>query len=195
MLSFAMPSTIHAIESNIQQLHYETQIYRAALPNQKHAQYNTSESTMNQNASSSVSTLSYYQNECEMLSAALRVHEQEFILLQKRGDDIRNLNRTLSQQEEQLQRESRALEFTSTHQMKSGQLPKMTNYLQRAQEEYDAVSSIKVPWLMFDIQPQQSMINYLRLAHQPNAKYNIEWNEINAAWSQAAQLLYMVGGK
>jgi hypothetical protein len=150
---------------------------------------------MNQNASSGVSTLSYYQNECEMLSAAVRVHEQEFILLQKRGDTIRNLNRTLSQQEEQLQRENRTLEFTSTHQMKSAQLPKMTNYLQRAQEEYDSVSSIKVPWLMFDIQPQHSMINYLRLAHQPNTKYNIEWNEINAAWSQAAQLLYMVGGK
>jgi hypothetical protein len=78
--------------------------------------------------------------------------------------------------------------------MTSAQLPKLTNYLQRAQEEYDTVSSIKVPWLMFDIQPQYSMINYLRLSHQPNVKHKITWNEINAAWSQAAQLLYMVGG-
>jgi len=175
-------------------LQYEIQLYKAASPYQHHSQYNTSESTINQNASSSTSALSYYRNECEVLSAAIRVHEQEFSLLQKREDAIREINRMLSQQEAQLQREYRTLEFTYAHQMTSAHLPKVTNYLQRAQEEYDTISSIKVPWLMFDIQPQYSMINYLRLSHQPNAKHNITWNEINAAWSQAAQLLYMVGG-
>jgi hypothetical protein len=78
--------------------------------------------------------------------------------------------------------------------MTSAQLPKVTSYLQRAQEENDTISWIKVPWLMFDIQSQYSMINYLRLSHKPNVKHNITWNEINAAWSQAAQFLYIVGG-
>ena len=92
------------------------------------------------------------------------------------------------------QQKYRTLEFTYAHQMTSAQLPKVTSYLQRAQEENDTISWIKVPWLMFDIQSQYSMINYLRLSHKPNVKHNITWNEINAAWSQAAQFLYIVGG-
>jgi hypothetical protein len=110
--------------------------------------------------------LSYYRNECEVLTAAIRVHEQEFSLLQKREDAIREINCLLSQQEAQLHLEYRTLEFTYAHQMTSAQLPKVTNYLQRAQEEHDTISSTKVPWLIFDIQPQYSMMNYLRLSHK-----------------------------
>lgn len=181
---------IHAVEINIHQLQHESEIYKATLLKQQQQQYNTA-TTNTTNAA----TLAYYKKEHDILSASVRVHEQELGLLQNKWDTITKVDRMLSQQEEQLQKEYRNLEFTNLQQMMAAKLPKVTNYLQRAQDEYDAISSIKLPFMLFDILPQYSMINYLRLAHKPNSQKHLKWEEINVAWSQAAQLLYMVGGR
>lgn len=70
--------------------------------------------------------------------------------------------------------------------------------LQDIHEEVDKLSSsISLPSILLDLQVDKErglrypLINELRLAYRP--KGDIKWNEIQVAWSLAAQLLLVVG--
>ena len=240
---------ISAIEVNVTQLKSESEAYKDAVTAEEEKQrrirgrklddhvcdddpnnYVTNTWTEKTSPTTTNSITSSYAKEIETLTHAITVQEQELELLQGQLREQGDIVWQISQQEEQLQQELNSLEFYFYHVWTRAQ-PVLTNFLQRAQDDFNAVSSARLPLMLFDVRPsfpppmpQQpgsvssdlalhkksssskmtnvnyfkasySTINHLRLAHKPCIKQSLAWNEINAAWSQAAQLIFFVGGE
>mmetsp|Transcript_27503 Transcript_27503/g.39374 ORF Transcript_27503/g.39374 Transcript_27503/m.39374 type:complete len:539 (+) Transcript_27503:180-1796(+) len=225
---------ISAIEININQLQGESEIYKAALATKeremqqrrmKERQEITPRSIASNDGEDEIdkekeivkecaiiddddeTASSFFEKELQLLSSAVRVHEQELNMLEGRLTEQCKISQQIAMQEEQLQQELRYFEYYTQHVWTRVQRPVLTNYMKRAQDEFDAISSLQLPSLLFDVscpllpkkqdqkvsESSYSKINYLRLSHLPCAKLNLTWDEINAAWSQAAQLIFMVG--
>ena len=227
---------ISAIEININQLQGESEIYKAALATKereiqqrriKERREITPRSIASNDGEDEIdnekdigkecsiiddddeTASSVFEKELQLLSSAIRVHEQELNMLEGRLTEQCKITQQIAMQEEQLQQELRYFEYYTQHVWTRVQRPVLTNYMKRAQDEFDAISSLQLPSLLFDVfcpllpkeqdqkvsESSYSKINYLRLSHLPCAKLSLTWDEINAAWSQAAQLIFMVGGE
>ena len=139
-----------------------------------------------------------FRQEIRALEEACHQHEIELQNLYTLRDEQIFMEQDLSDSYDHLCQvqndlELEAIEFEHDQQQ-------YTKNLTILQNELDAVAfntAISLPTLLYDLQVDEQrglrfpLINDLRLAYRP--KNDIQWDEIQIAWSLAAQLLLVVG--
>ena len=137
-----------------------------------------------------------FRDEIQALEEECRQQEAELAHLKSLKQEQRQVSRELSEAEYILETERNALELEARA-FDNDQVQLFGN-LQEIENEVDQLSSdISLPSLLLDLQVDRErglrypLINELRLAYRP--KGDIKWNEIQVAWSLAAQLLLVVG--
>jgi hypothetical protein len=136
-----------------------------------------------------------YHKEIEMLKHDVEARETELAHLSSLYKEQVTLTQQLESFEEQAQLEQNALELHAKAFDDSVQL--LSKSLSQVQTEVDRLSIVKLPQALFDLQVDEErglrypLINQLRLAYRP--KGDVPVKEIQVAWSQATQLLLILG--
>ena len=137
-----------------------------------------------------------FRDEIQALEEECRQQEAELVHLRSLKQEQLQVSQELSEAEYILETERNALELEARA-FDNDQV-QLFRVLQEIENEVDQLSSdISLPSLLLDLQVDKErglrypLINELRLAYRP--KGDIKWNEIQVAWSLAAQLLLVVG--
>jgi len=137
-----------------------------------------------------------FRNEIHALQAECQQQEAELFHLRALREDQLNISRHLADAEYEIEVERNALELESrAFDNEEEQLFQMLNTI--VVEEDKLSRDNNLPSLQLDLKVDKErglrypLINELRLAYRP--KGDIKWNEIQTAWSLAAQLLFVVG--
>jgi hypothetical protein len=142
------------------------------------------------------SAIASYQQEIDSLKSACSEHEKELYQMNsllaeetQRTLELEEVKNELDMAVNDLQIDAKA--FDSIHRQ-------LTLQCISVQREVAAVSRVQLTSVLFtwSIDHERGLrfplINELRLAFRP--KGDLTWNELNAAWSQAAQFLFYVAG-
>eukprot|EP00980_Cylindrotheca_fusiformis_P014799 scaffold4026_cov117-Cylindrotheca_fusiformis.AAC.34 len=179
-----------ALEENTQRLYAECHAYQEAVIDSK-------QRAKTFDAVSKVgleTTTKSYQSEIDMLAQEVEAREAELEHLNSLYKDQLEITKQLDAFEEQFQVEQNALELKAKS--FDDYLQQLSNQLSQAQSEVDRLSVVQLPQAIFDLQVDERglrypLINQLRLAFLP--KGDVPVKEIQVAWSQATQLLLIVG--
>lgn len=176
-----------ALEADTQRLYIEAQAYQDAVTNSK-------QRTKAFQAYDIALTEDAYREEIHMLQQEVQARDAELAHLNVLYKDQLTVTKQLEQLDAQLQQEQIALELQSKAFDNSIQLK--TTALKQVETEVDRLSLVKLPQALFDLQVDQRglrypLINQLRLAYRP--KGDLPLKEIQVAWSQATQLLLILG--
>jgi Autophagy protein Apg6. len=138
-------------------------------------------------------TFEAFEYEIQKLTETHTLHLAEMNNLDELFREQIILTKELSQQEDDILREINGLELDSkVFQDIHGTL---TRQCQEAEVEDYLLRNVRMHSTLFDIKLDERglrypLINNLRLTHHPKG---VSWLEINAAWSQASQLVMFVG--
>lgn len=189
-----MDRVVSALESDTNRLFVETQAYNDAVDTSEQraaAFQNMVSPTSNMNLEQ---TEMAYRTEIDMLAQEVEAREAELAHLSSLYDEQLAVTRDLDALDDELQQEQNALEleaksFDNTMQLKTAEMVKV-------QTEVDRLFHLKLPHALFDLQVDERglrypLINQLRLAYQP--KGDVPPKEVQVAWSQATQLLLILG--
>lgn len=135
--------------------------------------------------------------EIELLQEDCKLQEAEITRLRILQKEQANVVKELDELENALEDEQNMLELEARAFDNDQEL--LSRSLIETQDEIQRLSSpqIRLPAILFELQVDKErglrypLINNLRLAYRP--KGDIQWNEIETAWSLAAQLLLSVG--
>lgn len=137
-----------------------------------------------------------FRDEIQALEAECRQQEAELLHLKALRSEQGNLAQDLSEAEYELETQKNALELEARAFNNDQQ--QLFHMLQEIDSEVEKLSSdISLPSILLDLQVDKErglrypLINELRLAYRP--KGDVHRNEIQVAWSLAAQLLLVVG--
>ncbi|CAB9504983.1 expressed unknown protein [Seminavis robusta] len=136
-----------------------------------------------------------FRDEIKLLEEECRQQEAEAEHLRALKEEQMNLAKELAETEYELEVERNALELEARA-FNSDQA-QMFQLLDTIDAEVDKLSAdISLPSLLLDLRVDERglrypLINELRLAYRP--KGDLKWNEVQVAWSLAAQLLLVVG--
>ena len=134
-----------------------------------------------------------FREEIAVLAATCKQHEQELHQLQNLFKEQALLSQELDKVDDYLEEERNRLQIEA-HAFGHVQY-QLTRSLRDAQREIEALSTVSLHSALFHLVVDKRgirypLINDLRLAFRP--KGDVQWTEISAAWSQAAQLLLLV---
>ncbi|CAB9503819.1 expressed unknown protein [Seminavis robusta] len=136
-----------------------------------------------------------FRDEIKLLEEECRQQEAEAEHLRALKEEQMNLAKELAETEYELEVERNALELEARA-FNSDQA-QLFQLLDTIDAEVDKLSAdISLPSLLLDLRVDERglrypLINELRLAYRP--KGDLKWNEVQVAWSLAAQLLLVVG--
>lgn len=136
-----------------------------------------------------------YQEEIAMLEREIQARSDELLHYKSIHKEQTELTTELGTLEEGLQSEENSLELQSEAFDNRRQV--LTKSLAEVQNEVDKLTCVSLPRVLFDLQVDQArglhypLINQLRLAFRP--KGDVPAQEIQVAWSQATQLLLILG--
>lgn len=137
-----------------------------------------------------------FRTEIEALDEECRKYEMELLVLRSLTNDQQNLARDLDNEQDSVLGAENDLEIEAMAFDNDQEL--LSRSLATVHEELDRVSSatIQLPSRLYDLQVDKRglrypLINDLRLAYRP--KGDVRWDEIQGAWSLAAQLLLLIG--
>mmetsp|Transcript_21204 Transcript_21204/g.32617 ORF Transcript_21204/g.32617 Transcript_21204/m.32617 type:complete len:436 (+) Transcript_21204:59-1366(+) len=141
-----------------------------------------------------VRAASAFRDEIKILTTACEQHENELHYLQSLQKQQMVLSQQLELKEDGIWEERNALELEAK--ALDNIISQLGTHCLRAQKDLESLSMVKLHPALFDLVVDKRglrypLINELRLAFRP--KGDVKWKEINAAWSQAAQLLLFVG--
>lgn len=206
---------VSALEVDTRRLYDETQVYQEAIRSSRH-RIKSLRKTTNRHVTSEgaaadakVHNRISAGNERNNNNSIELAYEQEIAMLeqeiQARSDELSNFKSLHKEQtgitlelglvEEALDIEQNSLELQSQAFDYRRQI--LTRTLTDVQEEVDKLTVISLPRVLFDLQVDQArglhypLINQLRLAFRP--KGDVPAQEIQVAWSQATQLLLVLG--
>jgi len=138
-------------------------------------------------------TFEAFEYEIQKLTETHTMHLTESNNLDKMLREQVMFTKALSQEEDEIHRDINSLEidakvFQDVHRT-------LTRQCQEAEMEDYMLRNVRIHSTLFDIQLDERglrfpLINNLRLTHHPKG---VSWLEINAAWSQASQLVMFVG--
>jgi hypothetical protein len=137
-----------------------------------------------------------FRNEIHLLQEACQQHEDELRHLDSLRKDQAMISRDLDRLEYATEEEQNALELEAR--AFDNDQEQLYHSLAEIQAEVEQLSSshIRLPSMLMKLQVDRErglrypLINELRLAYRP--KGDVQWNEIQAAWSLAAQLLLVI---
>jgi len=203
-----------ALDENTERLNLERQAYVDVVKDEKNKQKrlekalsinlgaltkrtneeNNSNTAIEINDNVVENTIRTFEQEMVGLAASCGKHENELERLNQHIMDQIRLSEALTAEEDAIITEFNALEidarsFEVIHQQ-------LTLQCYAADREVAALSCVRLHSALFDIIVDERgqlypLINDLRFSHRP--KGDLRWSEINAAWSQAAQLLMFIG--
>ena len=180
-----------ALENDTQRLYQEAQAYRDAIGNakQRTKAFQNMSPTMDVTRAEAA-----YQEEIEMLQQEVKAGEAQLAHLYSLYKEQVAIQKHLTETENDHNEELIALELDAKSFDNSIQI--MTNELAKVELEVNRLCLVKLPLALFNLQVDQRglrypLINQLRLAYRP--KGDVPLKEIQVAWSQATQLLLMVG--
>jgi len=136
-----------------------------------------------------------YQDEITMLENEIEGLEDDLLHYKNLHKGQTKITKELNFFEEGLQSERNSLELQS--QAFDNRRQVLTKTLSEVQNEVDKLTCVSLPRVLFDLQVDQARglhyprINQLRLAFRP--KGDVPPQEIQVAWSQATQLLLILG--
>jgi hypothetical protein len=136
-----------------------------------------------------------YQEEIAMLEREIQARSDELLHYKSIHKEQTELTAELGTLEEGLQSQENSLELQSEAFDNRRQI--LTKSLAEVQHEVDKLTCVSLPRVLFDLQVDQArglhypLINQLRLAFRP--KGDVPAQEIQVAWSQATQLLLILG--
>lgn len=136
-----------------------------------------------------------YQEEIAMLEREIQARSEELLHYKKIHREQTKITSELGNLEEGLKQEENSLELQSEAFDNRRQV--LTKTLAEVQNEVDKLTCVSIPRVLFDLQVDQArglhypLINQLRLAFRP--KGDVPAQEIQVAWSQATQLLLLLG--
>lgn len=179
-----------ALEDDTQRLYAECQAYEEAV-------FKAKQRIKTFDAVSKVgleTTTKAYESETDMLRQEIEAREAELEHLNSLYKDQLNISEQLEAYEEEFHMERNALELKAIS--FDAVLDQTSNELSQIQNEVDRLASVQLPQALFDLQVDQRglrypLINQLRLAFRP--KNDVPSKEIVVAWSQATQLLLVLG--
>ncbi|CAJ1935397.1 unnamed protein product [Cylindrotheca closterium] len=179
-----------ALEKDTQRLYGECQAYEEAV-------FKAKQRIKTFNAVSKVgleTTTKAYESEIDLLQQEIEARQAELEHLNSLYKDQMNIATQLETYEEQYHAKKNALELKSK--AFDAVLDQTSNELSQVQSEVDRLASVQLPQALFDLQVDQRglrypLINQLRLAYRP--KGDVPTKEIEVAWSQATQLLLVLG--
>jgi len=184
-----------ALETDTQRLYSEVQSYQevARATQQRHRALRSTLTTMDgthdwQDAKRT------YQSEIDMLRQEVAAREAELLHLTSLYKEQQLITKQLETVEAEAEDEQNALELDAVAFDDSMQL--LSKTLTNIQAEVDQLSMVKLPQSLFDLQVDERglrypLINQLRLAYCP--KGDVPFKEVQVAWSQATQLLLVLG--
>ena len=135
-----------------------------------------------------------FRDEAALLKTAIEQHEAELRHMESLQQDqkavaaqIAEMESFVAHQQNALQLEARSFDF---------QQKQHFDRLLQAQKEFQVLQVVQLHSTLFDLVVDKRglhypFINEFRLAFCP--KGDVEWAEINAGWSQATQLLFLIG--
>mmetsp|Transcript_3134 Transcript_3134/g.3716 ORF Transcript_3134/g.3716 Transcript_3134/m.3716 type:complete len:376 (+) Transcript_3134:837-1964(+) len=188
---------INAIEVNTNRSQNDIRAYEEKVIHEEKT------TTPNNDDSNQPSVISAYSQEIDELTKAYTYYSEELKNINKLIANQNSRSRELANEEKDCLREANFVDF-SYYKVYRDQNDELVSDFIVAQKEDVAASSIRLFSLLFTISlpisnsnigdgsvcREYHMINGLRLALRPSKC--IDWGEINAAWSQAAQLLMLV---
>lgn len=136
-----------------------------------------------------------YQEEISILEREIQAQGDELLHYKSIYKEQTKITSELGKLEECLQLEENSLELQSEAFDNRRQV--LTKTLSEVQNEVDNLTCVSLPRVLFDLQVDQArglhypLINQLRLAFRP--KGDVPAQEIQVAWSQATQLLLVLG--
>lgn len=136
-----------------------------------------------------------YEEEIAMLEREIQARSDELLHYKSIHKEHTQITTELGKLEEGLQLEENSLELQSEAFDNRRQV--LTKTLAEVQNEVDKLTCVSIPRVLFDLQVDQArglhypLINQLRLAFRP--KGDVPAQEIQVAWSQATQLLLLLG--
>lgn len=205
-----------ALEADTQRLYAEVEVYRetvrASKQRSKALQRTTKyvssvgvqheatseQSTNNDKSDKSINNNTIeeaYQEEIAMLEREIQARCDELSHYKSIHKEQTKITSELGKLEEGLQLEENSLELQSEAFDNRRQV--LTKTLAEVQNEVDKLTCLSLPRVLFDLQVDQArglhypLINQLRLAFRP--KGDVPAEEIRVAWSQATQLLLILG--
>jgi hypothetical protein len=179
-----------ALEEDTQRLYAESCSYQEAVNDAKQrAKTISSVSKVGLETSKNA-----YLSEVDMLQQEVQAREAELARLNSLYKEQLEITRQLDKFEEQFQLEQNTLELKAQSFDSYQQL--LSKSLSHVQTEVDRLSTVQFPQTLFDLQVDERgrrypLINQLRLAFRP--KGDLHFKEIQVAWSQATQLLLILG--
>ena len=195
-----------SLDTNTERLKMEAQVYKDFVQEEKDKNKRVNRAlTINQEINGIMEgvkedvpalgqTFLNFQHKIEQLRAACIEHENELEKLNDLLSEEVKLSETLSRQENEIFSDFNtlaieAMAFQVIHKQ-------LTMQCTSAERERYKLSHVRLPEALFKIEVDERgmkypLINNLRLAYRP--KGNLSWKELNAAWSQAAQLVMFVG--
>lgn len=138
-----------------------------------------------------------YRTEIQLLEEACEQHEEELRHLSSLQKEQAVIAVELDRLEYATEEEQNALELEAR--AFDNDQEQLLRKLVKTQAEVEQLSSprIRLPAMLMDLRVDRErglrypLINELRLAYRP--KGDVQWNEIQTAWSLAAQLLLVIG--
>ena len=136
-----------------------------------------------------------YQEEIEILEMEIQSRYDELLNYKSIHKEQTDITRDLNKMEEGLHLEENSLQLQSEAFDNRRQV--LTKALSEVQNEVDKLTCVSLPKVLFNLQVDQArglhypLINQLRLAFRP--KGDVPAQEIQVAWSQATQLLLILG--
>ena len=196
-----------ALDDNTQRLYAEVESYRetvrASKQRSKTLQRTTQHVTSvgiaannkNDDFISNNTIEEAYQEEISVLEREIQARSDELLHYKSIHKEQIKISSELGKLEEDLQREENSLELQS--EAFDNRCQVLTKTLAEVQNEVDKLTCVSIPRVLFDLQVDQArglhypLINQLRLAFRP--KGDVPAQEIHVAWSQATQLLLLLG--
>jgi len=209
-----------ALEANTQRLYAEVEVYHSTVQTSKHRSKalqrttkdvtsagiatnsmlkhtaTASQTSNNNNKSINNDTIEEaYQEEISMLEREIQARCDELLHYKSIHKEQTQITSELSRLEESLQLKENSLKLQS--EAFDNRRHILTKSLSEVQSEVDKLTCVSLPRALFDLQVDQArglhypLINQLRLAFRP--KGDVPAKEIQVAWSQATQLLLILG--
>jgi beclin 1 len=190
-----------AVQDDIQRIQDETMAYHKAVAEETE-RYQCLRKTLASNVVASgepsqdllACTRHSFLDEIALLNDAYQQHEEELHQLKAVQREQHTVSQQLELMENSIAAERNSLELEAR--AFDNDIAYVSNQIQRVHDEMDSLASVRLHSALFELTVDKRglrypLINDLRLAYRP--KGDVQWAEINAAWSQVLKLLLLVG--
>jgi beclin len=190
-----------AVQDDIQRIQAETMAYHRAVAEES-VRYQSLQKTLASNVVASgeasqdllACTRHSFLDEIALLKDAYQQHEEELYQLKAIQREQHIVSQQLEEMENSVAVEQNSLELEAR--AFDNDIAHVSYQIQRVHDEMDSLATVRLHSALFELAVDKRglrypLINDLRLAYRP--KGDVQWAEINAAWSQVLKLLLLAG--